>query len=217
MPSFFSVAMSIAVLIAGWLTQTGVAHAHPHVYVTAKAEVVFDKGAVAAVQNHWTFDEYYTAMAVEGLDTNKDGIYSREELADLAKVNMDGLKEFDYFTFAKLGENTLKFGAPQDAWLEHKNGELTLHFRLPLATPLDRAASGVNFALYDPSYFIAFDLAKGDAIGLSGAPEGCKVTVGAAEPTPDEKTLTGAFSQSLGGGSMGTGAVKSATVTCAKP
>ena len=33
-------------------------------------------------------------MAVEGLDTNKDGKYSREELAELAKVNVTSLKDF---------------------------------------------------------------------------------------------------------------------------
>ena len=192
------------------------ASAHPHVYVTSKAEVVYEQGRITAIQHHWTFDEFYTAMAIQGLDTNNDGIYSREELAELAKVNMEGLKEFDFFTAATLGDKKVAFAAPTDPWLEHKDGVLTLHFKLPLAAPLPTDAVGFQFAIYDPSFFIAFELAKGEAVTLAGAPAGCKITVGEMTQSADEKTLTGAMSQSLGGMGMGSGTTKSAAVTCAK-
>jgi ABC-type uncharacterized transport system substrate-binding protein len=203
---------SVVIALSGSLP----ASAHPHVWVTSKAEVVYEQGRIAALQHHWTFDEFYTSMAVQGLDTNNDGVYSREELAELAKVNMEGLKEFDYFSYAKLGEGKLAFGAPADAWLEHKDGILTLHFKLPLKAPLAAEASGFSFAVYDPSFFIAFELAKGDAVTLAGGPAGCTISVGQLEETADEKTLAGAMSQQLGGMGMGTGNTKSAAVTCAK-
>ncbi len=194
----------------------GSASAHPHVYVTAKAEVLYEHGQITSIQHHWTFDEFYTAMAIQGLDTNNDGIYSREELAELAKVNMDGLKEFDFFTAATLGEKKVAFAAPTDPWLEHKDGVLTLHFKLPLASALSADAIGFQFAIYDPSFFIAFELAKGDAVTLANAPAGCKITVGEMAASADEKTLAGAMSQQLGGMGMGSGLTKSAAVTCAK-
>jgi ABC-type uncharacterized transport system substrate-binding protein len=209
--SFLTLA-ALALLASGGAPQP--ANAHPHVFVTAKAEVVYEGGQIAAIANHWTFDEFYTAMAIQGLDTNNDGIYAREELAELAKVNMEGLKEFDFFTFAKLGKADAKFAAPLDPWLEHKDGVLTLHFKLPLKEPVLVDATGFSFSVYDPSFFIAFELAKGDAITLAGAPSGCKVTLGDFEETADNKTLTGAFSQQFGAGS-GSG-TKSAAVSCAK-
>ena len=95
------------------------AFAHPHVWVTVETTVLFEQGSIAGFRHKWTFDEFYTAMAVEGLDTNKDGIYSREELAELAKVNIDGLKEFAFFTYPKLAGQDLALGAPRDYWLEH--------------------------------------------------------------------------------------------------
>lgn len=209
--------MSMKVLTAtvglslGLLGAAVTAQAHPHVFVTAKTEIVFDTGKVAAIANHWTFDEFYTAMAVEGLDTNKDGIYSREELAELTKVNLSGLKEFDYFTFAKSGEAKIAFAEPVDAWMEHKDGLLSLHFKLPLATPAAPGPKGFMFSNTDPSSFIAFDLAKGDAITLAGAPPTCSVTVGEMDESADNKTLAGAFSQQL---NQGSGGPKSALVTC---
>ena len=95
------------------------AHAHPHVYVTVESTVLFDKGVITGLRQRWLFDEFYTTMAIEGLDTNNDGIYDRKELAELAKINIDGLAQMEYFTFAKLGEQRLAFDAPKDYWLDH--------------------------------------------------------------------------------------------------
>ena len=58
------------------------AQAHPHVWVDAAAEMLFDdKGRIAAIRHHWRFDEGFSAYALQGLDTDRDGKYSAEELA----------------------------------------------------------------------------------------------------------------------------------------
>ena len=91
--------------------------AHPHVWTTVRAEIVFGPDhRVTGIRHIWAFDEFYTAMAIEGLDTDKDGVYSKEELAPLAKVNVESLKEFDYFTFVHVeGEDkVLKLKPPVD-------------------------------------------------------------------------------------------------------
>jgi len=66
--------------------------AHPHVWVTVEMTVLHDKGDLTAPQHKWTFDEYYTMTALEGLNKNHDGAYDGKQLAELAKVNFDGLK-----------------------------------------------------------------------------------------------------------------------------
>jgi ABC-type uncharacterized transport system substrate-binding protein len=97
----------------------GMADAHPHVWITTETTVLYENGTIVGLRHKWSFDDFYTSMALQGLDTNNDGIYDRSELAELAKVNMDGLKEFDYFTVARLATEKLKFEAPKDYWLEH--------------------------------------------------------------------------------------------------
>ena len=37
---------------------------------------------------------------------------------------------------------------------------LSLNFTLPFANPVLEEAKGLTFSVYDPSYFIAFELAK---------------------------------------------------------
>jgi ABC-type uncharacterized transport system substrate-binding protein len=95
------------------------AQAHPHIWVSVETTLQFDKGTVTGIRHRWLFDEYYSTMAIQGLDTNNDGIYDRKELEELAKINIDGLKEMGYFTNAKLGEQPLTLDAPKDYWLEH--------------------------------------------------------------------------------------------------
>lgn len=109
----------VALIGAMALLGTGKAVAHPHVWVTTETTVLYENGTIVGLRQKWSFDDFYTSMAVQGLDTNNDGVYDRSELAELAKVNMDGLKEFEYFTAARLSTEKLKFGAPKDFWLEH--------------------------------------------------------------------------------------------------
>ena len=90
--------------------------AHPHVWVTAKAEVVFaPDGRVTGVRHHWTFDEAYSAYVTQGLDKNGDGKLSPEELQDLANENADSLVEFDYFTVLKARGKPQAFDPPREA------------------------------------------------------------------------------------------------------
>jgi ABC-type uncharacterized transport system substrate-binding protein len=197
------------------------ASAHPHVWVSVTATVLYDKGAIAGVEQAWTFDEFYTAQAIEGLDKNHDGKYDREELSELAKVNMEGLKEFDYFTYAKLGGAERKFKPPVNYWLEHTDkGILTLHFTLPLEQPIAANAGEFSFSVFDPSYFIAFDLAEGTPVKLgAGAPPGCAAVVHepADDESSDQQKLNQAFSGVLGqNGTVSFGLSKSVAVHCAK-
>lgn len=207
------------------------AQAHPHVWVSVETTVVFDKGAIVGLRHKWTFDELYTAMAIEGLDKNNDGVYSREELAELAKVNVESLKEFDYFTVVRLAGQALKIATPTQFWLEHadpapapgaaspqaprkgkeadKKGTmvrfwnwmagddpakaggadhkgppakvLSLHFFVPLEQPVLAEAEGFTFEVSDPTFFIAFGLARSGPVKIGeGAPAGCRATLNAA-------------------------------------
>ena len=71
------------------------AQAHPHVWITARSELIYaPDGSISGVRHAWTFDEMFATYALQGLDTKKKGEYSREELAPLAQTNVEALKEY---------------------------------------------------------------------------------------------------------------------------
>jgi ABC-type uncharacterized transport system substrate-binding protein len=189
------------------------AQAHPHVWVTVETTLLYEQGAFTGLRHKWTFDEFYTAMAIEGLDKNKDGKYDREELAELAKVNIEGLKDFSYFTFPALAGQELKLGEARDYWLEYENDKLSLLFTLPFAQPVLAEAKGLTFSVQDPTFFIAFELAKKDPVRLGeGAPKGCKVSVG--QP-PEAGSGTDALQRQVSPYAMATS--KTIAVSCSGP
>jgi nickel/cobalt exporter len=165
--------IALALLLIG----TSAALAHPHQWVDAAAEVLFDaQGRIAAIRHHWRFDEAFTAFATQGLDADGDLRLSAEELEPLARENVESLADFDFFTFLSAGDYQAGFGAPTDYSLDLDESRLTLHFTLPLAQPLFSAAP-ILLQVYDPSYYIAMVLPSREAVRLVDAPAGCRLKV----------------------------------------
>ena len=173
--------------------------AHPHVWVEAREKVMFDQaGKVAGVRNDWVFDEMYSAFAVQGLGKAGE-LATSAQLAPLAKTNVDSLKEFDYFTYAKSDGHKVVFGEPVDYTLEERaDKRVVLHFTLPLKTPL-KPGRYMSLQVYDPTYFVDFELAATDPVQLAGAPPGCSKSVLGPNPlvVEDGKTLAKAFDTGL--------------------
>ncbi|MEW6449503.1 MAG: DUF1007 family protein [Pseudomonadota bacterium] len=182
---------TLAVAFAGLLIAVMQANAHPHVWVTMKSEVVYaPDGTVVGIRHAWTFDDMFSTFALQGLESKEKGKFTREELQPLAEVNVTSLKEYDFFTFAKLNGKKIQFVEPKDYHLElSKDQLLTLHFMLPLKTPAQ--TKSMDFEVFDPSYFVDFQLAEKDPVSLSGAPAGCKANL--AKP----KELTKEMAQKL--------------------
>ena len=167
-------------LLTALLVASGAASAHPHVWVTMKSTVVYaPDGTVVGVRHAWTFDDMFSTFATQGLESKKKGEFTREELQPLAKVNVESLKEYDFFTYAKANGKKAVFVDPVDYHLEFnaRTSLLTLHFLLPFKAPVK--AQTLDFEVFDPSYFVDFALAEKDPAALDGrAGAAAQLTVG---------------------------------------
>ncbi|MCC2096211.1 MAG: DUF1007 family protein [Hyphomicrobiales bacterium] len=150
--------------------------AHPHVWVKVRSAYVFTpEGKIAGVRHAWTFDGMYSAFAIQGL--GKDGVPVEKGLQALARVNVAQLKEYGYFTVLRVGGRKLTFsGAKDQSIILDKKKVMTLSFTLMLKTPVAAKPAAV-LKVVDPSYFVAFDFDKGEAVRLAGAPEGCSISM----------------------------------------
>jgi ABC-type uncharacterized transport system substrate-binding protein len=152
------------------------AGAHPHVWVKAKSELVYaPDGSVTGIRQHWMFDDMFSAFAVQGLEGKNKDAFTREELTPLAKTNIESLKEFGYFTFVTADGKKVALNEPlPEYWLDYKDAVLTLNFTLPLKQPVK--AKDLKVEIYDPTYFVDFELDKKTPVVLVGAPAQCRLT-----------------------------------------
>ena len=97
--------------------------AHPHVWVTMNTYLVYaPDGSITGVRHEWAFDDMFSAFATQGLDAKVKGAFSREELAPLAKVNVESLKEYAYFTYATADGKKAPLTDPAPGyWLHYKD------------------------------------------------------------------------------------------------
>jgi ABC-type uncharacterized transport system substrate-binding protein len=162
----------IAILAGGVVS----ASAHPHVWVTSASELIYaPDGSITGVRHAWTFDDMFSTYALQGMETKTKGVYTREELAPLAQTNVESLKEFGFFTFAKADGKKEKFLDPVDYYLEYKDAALVLHFTLPFKEPFKTKQLALE--VYDPTFFVDFSLQKNDPVHLVGAPVDCKLAL----------------------------------------
>lgn len=161
-------------LAAGLSLVAGMASAHPHVWITAASELLYaEDGSITGVRHAWTFDDMFSAYAVQGLESKTRGAYTREELRPLAQTNVESLKEYAYFTFARADGKKERFQEPVDYFLDYKDTVLTLHFTLPLKNPVK--PKQLVLEVFDRSFFIDFQMAKDRPVKLVGAPAGCQM------------------------------------------
>ena len=89
--------------LACLLAAGGRADAHPHVWVTMTEELLYaPDGSVTGVRHAWTFDDMFSTFATQGIAQKTKGEFTREELGPLAKVNVESLKDYAYFTYARI-------------------------------------------------------------------------------------------------------------------
>lgn len=177
---------TLALAAAATLGLAGAAQAHPHIFIDAKATIVFnDAGELTAIRNAWTFDEAFSVWQIQGLDTNNDGITSSEEMQELADENVTGLGEYNFYTSAGEGEQSLPFKALGPGKFAFANNRSTLSFAVTPETPY-RITGKLPIAIADPEYYVAISFGAPSDVTLENAPAGCAAHLEAGHEVPPE-------------------------------
>jgi ABC-type uncharacterized transport system substrate-binding protein len=183
--------VNFALLVFSMAMLAKPAFAHPHLWVETHADIVFDaKGHIIGIDVHWTFDDFYSLSALDGLDTNGDGNYSQDELQLLVRDTLDDLRGYDYFVHVLNGEKQVKLKNASNPHADYSNKVLHLHFLVPFAEPIDPSNAKVMLRIYDPDYFIDFEFAKDNPVTIvGGMPRQCRMEIKSVPTTAELQTV----------------------------
>ena len=189
--------------------------------MTVRSEILLNPDRqITGVRHAWTFDQFYTAMAMQGVDTNGDGILSKEELKPVVESIVNSLKPFDYFTYVHFVgvDKALPLKPPERYSLDYDGNALTLHFTVLLEEPVDASSQNVEVDVYDPSFYVAFGFAKDEPVKMAGtSDQSCGVDIKQPDPAAEESTkaLSEDFFRQLGPSSnFGAQFAQTVTVKC---
>ncbi|MGK9236734.1 DUF1007 family protein [Inquilinus limosus] len=168
--------------IIAMLMLPGAAAAHPHAWIDLhSAFLLQEDGRIAAVEEQWLFDDFYTSVAF-GDGAPEDGP-TPEAVTDLARTNLRNLEPYGYFTRIRADGEAVPLGAVTEFESTLRNGRIWLRFVVPLATPVDPRAKSVTLQIFDLTYYIDMRYIADDAVTLRGATaEGCSARVEPADP-----------------------------------
>lgn len=131
------------------------AAAHPHMFVFTQFTLVFDEQGLASIKVLWDFDEMYSVTTVESFDENQDGIFNPEEAEELARIGVESLADFNYFTNITIGKKPYPVQRVENMKVEFKNNHLLYSFTVPCPVKIADSPTSIKISPYDNEFFAA--------------------------------------------------------------
>ncbi len=183
------------VTVAGMALLPLAAVAHPHVFIDATVEVIFDaNGRAEAVRIGWTYDELFSMLIVEdrALDPDYDAILTPEAEAQLAGFDMQWDAGFPGDTYVLMQGAEQALGRPQDWTASYAGGKITSTHLRRFATPVVLADAPLIVQVYDPGFYTAYAITGGTT--LTGRDD-CAAQVFAPDRTAADEALLAALAE----------------------
>ena len=142
--------------------------AHPHVFIDAGLEVVFDTDNRAiGVRVTWTYDDLIslTLLSERGMDEDFDGVLTPEELTTLNGFDMGWEPGFVGDTYALLGDLALPLSGPSDWTVSYADARLTSSHYRSFEFPIDLSGQALVIQSYDPGYYTAYAVVDAKVTG----------------------------------------------------
>ena len=164
------------------------AEAHPHSWIDVRSTVLFDaEGSVRGLHIDWIFDEFYSAFVLQ--DIVRAGEDTKQALAALTQENLKGLRDFKYFTEIRADGIDVVTDPAVDGEMSVYKDRLRMTFTIPFSAVVDPRAAVLEYAVYDPTYYIEILHTKRSAVTLAG-PGSDTCDVAMIEPTPDPASIS---------------------------
>jgi ABC-type uncharacterized transport system substrate-binding protein len=143
--------------------------AHPHIFIEEHVEVLFDQGNVTGVRMTWSFDELYSSMLRSDYTDTKKGPITAKDIRSLHDKAFTNLASVHYFTTMTLDDKPVTLGTPKDFTASFNADDKAIYsFVIPLTLPKPADKNLLEIAVFDPEYYVDFELASDDPVKSSG-------------------------------------------------
>ncbi len=199
------------------------AQAHPHIFIDAGLEIVFDsQGRAEGVKVRWTYDELIslTFITERGLDPDFDSVLTDAEKAQLNGFDMDWQADFAGDTYVLLGDTPINLASPEAWTADYVAGKvISTHYRR-FEMPVDLGGAALVVQAYDPGYYTAYAVVEA---GVTGR-EGCLAEMFEPDRDAADQILQDALAEYSGTDgieaeypAVGSAYAEEARVTCSAP
>lgn len=209
-------------IIAAFLIGSSPAWAHPHVFIDATIELIFDgDGLVSALRIGWTYDDLFSLSYVteNGFDPDFDGALTTEEQERIAGFDMNWAADFPGDTYALVGGEQIALSSPTEVTASYADGRLVSSHLRRLDRPIDPSAQELVVQVYDPSFYTAYTIAANPV--LTGRSD-CSVQVFEPDREAADQRLQAALDELAGSAdtetefpAIGDAYAEEARITCA--
>lgn len=160
-------------------------YAHPHSFITLKAQIIEQEGHMTGLQMRWLMDEITSADLLYDAGDAKPGSAIWKKLAAEVMANVIGQH---YFTEVWHDGKKVTFLPMPTAYSMAREGhQAVLTFTLPLAKPQPLAGQRYTISTFDPTYYVDMSYEATHDVTLPPALENqCKLTM--TTPTPGADT-----------------------------
>lgn len=142
------------------LAQAGALRAHPHIFVEAGVEILFDDaGAPEGLRISWVYDEFFSMLLVSdmGLDPGFTGTLTAEERPLLDGFDMNWIEGYHGDTHVTQDGSGLRLTGPLEWESDYVDGQLrSSHLRHFLDHP--EPDRDWIISIHDPTYFTSYTI-----------------------------------------------------------
>lgn len=141
--------------------------AHPHIFASARVEIVSGDGAIQELRNVWRFDEVFSSSVVMDFDKNGNSTLDQEELVEVGKTVRKSLGDYSYYTNLFDNNRPVKVNPPDVINVDYQDGQLLMFFAVSPTEPMPLKGK-LSIGVYDPTLYTAIDFAKDEDMVTEG-------------------------------------------------
>lgn len=140
-------------------------YAHPHLFITAQVEFVWDDTRLLGAYQTWIFDRFFSSDIIQGFDEDNDGKFSPAEVRDVYENAFLHIKNYYYFTFIREGEKRTNPSTVSRFSVSNNDGIVSYRFYTDLSAYKSRS---LHFAVYDYTFYCDFRYKKENPVLFTG-------------------------------------------------